>query len=136
MDKKWKLSILVIILILAVGISISVYFLVSTNNSNNTNEKVFSVDGSATLIGNVTLEVPVHKRVNQTIWFAYVPYKNGIPSVGSYCVVPQGIDTTHTFNLEVDDPNMSSYDSVDIQAYNNQEHSILLQKENVIIPKN
>ncbi len=143
MDKKWKLSMAGILLIIAM-VSVSGYFLVFANNTNNnsiasnsTSKTVFSVDGPAQIKNgdNLTLEIPVHKTVNQTIWFMYTPYKNGIPSTGFTCMVPAGIDTHKTFNLEVFDTNLPEYDSVDILAYADGNHTILLQKEHVIIPK-
>jgi restriction endonuclease S subunit len=116
----------------------------TNNTNNNTNKTYFIIDGPIKVLSNETMYdilIPVHKTVpqDQKIWFTYVFYIDGIPTptVGMIAI-PQGIDTTKTFNLEIKEfgemGKTFNYTAVDILAYADQNRTILLQKVHLNIP--
>lgn len=108
------------------------------NTTNTTAQQVkqtqyFEVMGNVTDLSETGFNIPVRKTTDKPIYFYYTPYKNGIPETGSWCVVPQGIDTTKTFMLGVFDPNMLEYDAVDIRACEDEYGQNTLQKEHITL---
>jgi hypothetical protein len=143
--KKWKIVLPIIIMIGIMSIvGIFAFGGASTNSAKNTsiNNTVFSVDGPAQpqtdYDGMYKVLIPVHKTVPlaQKIYFTYVPYVNGTPEPGLFCIVPQGVDTTHTFMLEVDDGDDTNWDALDIIAWNNESCTVMLQKVHILLPVN
>lgn len=105
------------------------------NNSTKTINapvKYFQVDGNLTDLNDCGFKIPVHKTVNERIYFYYTPYKDNIPEIGGYCMVPQNIDTTKTFMLEIFEPNMTKYNAIDIYVKTNESGPVV-QTEHIIL---
>ena len=136
MDKKWKLSIGIVLIILVA--SISGYFLISTNGQNNpTNKTYFAIDGTVQVWNGGTFEninVPMHLLTTQNISFTYVPYYNNTPQTGFIAVIPEGVDTSKTFMLNVPrlGPNVTGFDIL----VHPENSNIILQKIHVDVPTN
>ncbi|NYB25928.1 MAG: hypothetical protein HVN34_01135 [Methanobacteriaceae archaeon] len=134
MDSKIIISILglILLVIFASGCTSSGE---NMTNTTNTSKTYFVVDGPANLTSDVNVQVPIHKTTTEGVYFYYTPYKDGVASTGSWCTVPKGIDTTKTFNLDVNDPHMRDYDSLDILACQDEIGQIVLQKVHLKIQK-
>jgi len=104
--------------------------------SNNTKNTIyFVVDGPAQTgynqgAGFGQIYVPIHQVGKQNLTYSYVPYINGTAQPGTLCTVPEGVNTSTTFKIQMmDAPDYVT--AVDIIASPNGNTNVILQKVHV-----